>query len=504
MPLGTDARTSLAERYRVLLDIGRSLTGTLSLEELYRAIYRETASVLESDGFFIALYDADTDLATVVFYADQGQERLAETTYRGSESPVIRDGEAVLVEDRLASRSLLVLGDDTVGVTRSAISAPLRRGRVLGAISAQSYRPGAFSQVELELLQAIADLAAIAVENAHYVAELERKTREAQQIEQIGRALASSLDPQEVLGNVTDAVLDLMEAEGAAVLLLEAGPRMRSAAATGVGVPDAGTSWDPGPTPLAQLASTGAPVILQDRSLRPLLPQGRDGPEEGVAVAVPLWGSNRVAGALLATRSSARSGPGLDVRVLERLASQASVALENARLHASVQSLSLTDPLTGLPNRRHLHMHLEREVAAARRGRPLALVLFDMDNFKGYNDTLGHLAGDEALRVFADILTAENRAMNLVARYGGDEFVSVLGDSSAAGAARYARRVQARVSEDPVLSPHDVTVSYGIALWDARTMDRPEELIQAADADLYAGKSGRDGSAPPSWPAAHP
>lgn len=493
MPLAVDSRTSLAERYRVLLDIGRSLTGTLSLDELYRAIYRETASVLECDGFFIALYDSATDLATVVFYADRGQERRAEITYKGSESSVIRDGEPVLVDDRLAARSLLVLGDEAAGVTRSAISVPLRHGRVIGAISAQSYRPGAFTQVELELLQAIADLAAIAVENAHYVSELERKTREAEQVEQIGRALASSLDPQEVLGNVTDAVLDLMEAEGAAVLLLEAGPRVRSAAATGSGVPAAGTSWDPGPTPLAELARTGAPVILEDRSVRPLLADGRDGPEEGVAVAVPLWGSNRVAGALLATRRRARSGPGLDVRALERLASQASVALENARLHASVQSLSLTDPLTGLPNRRHLHMHLEREVAAARRGRPLAVVLFDLDNFKGYNDSLGHLAGDEALRVFADILTAENRAMNLVARYGGDEFISVLGDASAAGAARYARRVQARVADDPVLAPHGVSVSYGVALWDARTMNRPEELMEAADADLYAGENGKRG-----------
>jgi diguanylate cyclase (GGDEF)-like protein len=491
MPIGTDARTSLAERYRVLLDIGRSLTATLSLDELYRAIYRETSGVLEADGFFIALYEPVTDLATVVFYADQGQERRAEITYKGSESPVIRDGKAVLVEDRLETRSLLVLGDESVGVTRSAISAPLRRGRVLGAISTQSYRPGAYTQIELELLQAIADLAAVAVENGHYVAELERKTREAEEIERIGRALASSLDPQEVLGNVAQAVPDLMEADGAAVLLLEAGPRMRVAASTGTGVPAVGRSWDPGPTPLGALAANGAPVILADRQLRPLLPPGENGPEEGVAVAVPLWGSQRVAGALLATRRTARAGAGLDVRVLERLASQASVALENARLHASVQALSLTDPLTGLPNRRHLHMHLEREVAAARRGRPLAVVLFDLDNFKGYNDTLGHLAGDEALRVFADILSAENRAMNLVARYGGDEFISVLGDASVAGAARYVRRVKDRVAQDPVLSPYGVSVSSGIALWDPRVMDRPEELVQAADADLYEGKSGR-------------
>jgi diguanylate cyclase (GGDEF)-like protein len=335
-------------------------------------------------------------------------------------------------------------------------------------------------------------MAVVAVENAQHVAQLERKTREAEQIEGIGRALASSLDPGEVLGNVADAVLDLMEAEGAAVLLLESGPRMRVAATAGHGVPPARASWDPGSTPLATLAADGGPVIIPDRSQRPLLPpDAGDGPEVGVAVAVPLWGSNRVAGVLLATRHTPRAGAGLDVRVLERLASQASVALENARLHASVRSLSLTDPLTGLPNRRHLHMHLEREVAASRRGRPLAVVLFDLDNYKGYNDTLGHIAGDEALRIFADILSAENRAMNLVARYGGDEFISILGDTSAAGAARYARRVQDRVARDPTLAPYGVSVSAGIALFDPRTMDRPEELVQAADADLYAGKTGR-------------
>jgi diguanylate cyclase (GGDEF)-like protein len=497
MPAGIDARTSLPDRYRVLLEIGHSLSGTLSLDELYRTIYKETSSVLEADGFFISLYEPETDLATVVFYADRGQEQRAEITYRGSESPVMSEGEPVLVADRLRARSLLVLGDESHGVTRSAISAPLRRGRVMGAISAQSYRPGAYTQVELELLQGIADLAAVAVENAHYVAELERQTREAEQIERIGRALASSLDPQEVLGKVVDAVVDLMEADGAAVLLLESGPRMRVAAAAGDGVPPAGASWNPGDTPLADLVSDGGPVTVTDRSLSPLFPPLPERPPEvGVAAAVPLWGSHRVAGALLATRRAPRTGTGVEVRVLERLASQASVALENARLHASVQSLSLTDPLTGLPNRRHLHMHLEREIAAARRGRPLAVVLFDLDNFKGYNDTLGHLAGDEALRVFADILSTENRAMNLVARYGGDEFISVLGDASVAGASRYVRRVRDRVARDPLLSPHGVSVSSGMAHFDPRTMDNALDLVQAADTDLYAGKNGRQPSPP--------
>ena len=78
--------TPLAERYRALLDIGRTLTGTLSPEELYRAIYRETASVVEATGFYISLYDEESDLATVVFYADRGEESRCDITYSGSES----------------------------------------------------------------------------------------------------------------------------------------------------------------------------------------------------------------------------------------------------------------------------------------------------------------------------------------------------------------------------------------------------------------------------------
>jgi PleD family two-component response regulator len=77
-----------------------------------------------------------------------------------------------------------------------------------------------------------------------------------------------------------------------------------------------------------------------------------------------------------------------DVAVLQRLASQACVALGNARLHANLHGLSLTDPLTALPNRRRLQIHLDHEVAAARRGRPMSIAIFDIDDFKRYNDTL--------------------------------------------------------------------------------------------------------------------
>jgi diguanylate cyclase (GGDEF)-like protein len=168
--------------------------------------------------------------------------------------------------------------------------------------------------------------------------------------------------------------------------------------------------------------------------------------------------------------------------------------LKNARLHANLQALSLTDALTGLPNRRHLEIHLQKEVAAARRGRSLVVVVFDLDDFKDYNDTLGHLMGDEILRAFARVLDDENRAMNMVARYGGDEFVSVLSESYLDGARLYTRRVTDAIAADALLSEHDVTVSIGLAEFDRASMKGPEDVLEAADADMYRVKGHRGGA----------
>ena len=231
------------------------------------------------------------------------------------------------------------------------------------------------------------------------------------------------------------------------------------------------------------------PVLVEDLARSPMIPdEMREHLEAGSGLAVPLLVGNSVLGALTVGSTDVRRFTEDDIWVLKRIASQASIALENARLHASLQALSLTDALTGLPNRRHLQMHLQREVAAAQRGRPLTMLIFDLDNFKQTNDTLGHLAGDDVLRAFAQILAEENRQMNLVARYGGDEFISVLSDSDVEGAAGYAQRIRDRVAHDPILSPNEITVSYGLAWFVPAEMKTMEDLIQAADMDLYSKK----------------
>ena len=484
---------SLADRYRLLIDVGRTVTATLGLEELYRTIYEQAARVLHADGFYVSLYDSDADEATIVFFVDQGEEQRVEVRYEGSKSTVLRTGEPIRVDDELANRSLMLLGDEEKRVTRSAISAPMsREGKVVGAISAQSYEPEAFSDADLELLRAIADLAAVAVDNARHVAELQQRTAEANQIEAIGRALASSLDTQEVLGKVIAAVLSVVEADGASVWLLE-GSRASVAAAGGPIALEEGLSWDLKGPLWAGLVEAREPFVINDLAASDLVPsQLRGQLEAGSGIAVPLLVGQDVAGFLTAGSRIPGHFTPRDIEVVSRLASQASVALENARLHQSLQALSLTDPLTGLPNRRHMKIHLEREVAAARRGRELVLVIFDLDNFKIFNDSQGHLAGDDALRAFAQILADENRAMNLVARYGGDEFISILSESRLDGAQLYLARVRARMDADPILGPSGISVSCGLARFDAEEMRSGEDLIQAADDHLYTFKGARD------------
>jgi diguanylate cyclase (GGDEF)-like protein len=178
-----------------------------------------------------------------------------------------------------------------------------------------------------------------------------------------------------------------------------------------------------------------------------------------------------------------------DTELLGALADQAAVAIENARLFKQVHDFSLTDPLTGLANRRHLERDILREFAAARRGRRLVAVMFDLNGFKDYNDQYGHVAGDEALRVFADTLRTETRAMNAAARYGGDEFFVLVGDSDMFGAQVFVVRVKQRFSRAiAALGRGQLSVSAGICEFKTE-MTRPQELIEAADRALYESKS---------------
>lgn len=165
-----------------------------------------------------------------------------------------------------------------------------------------------------------------------------------------------------------------------------------------------------------------------------------------------------------------------------------------------LQQLSAVDGLTGIANRRHFDMQLEREWQRAQRnGTTLALVLMDIDYFKQYNDSKGHLAGDQCLRQISAVLRNVTRSpTDLVARYGGEEFVALLPETYAAGAAALAQRIMGRVADLHIAHPASgaagcVTLSIGVAAMRVEAGTDSAVLVAAADAALYRAKSlGRD------------
>ena len=169
------------------------------------------------------------------------------------------------------------------------------------------------------------------------------------------------------------------------------------------------------------------------------------------------------------------------------------VGLVSELLHqerARAERLALIDDLTEIPNRRLADIFLEKEFAAASRGRPLTVILFDIDRFKDFNDRLGHAAGDEALRRFVDVLGARTRTMDLCARYGGEEFIAVLSGATAEAGVRFAEAVRAALAAAETVRPF--TVSAGVAEYQ-RGMERYTDLVEAADLALYQAKeAGRD------------
>jgi diguanylate cyclase (GGDEF)-like protein len=191
-------------------------------------------------------------------------------------------------------------------------------------------------------------------------------------------------------------------------------------------------------------------------------------------------------------RSEDREATNDQLAALEELAARAGPAIENARRFREARQLADLDALTTLHNRRYFHETLRRECARAHRyDRELALVVFDIDDFKAINDRIGHLAGDSVLAGVAERLQSVVRSADIACRVGGDEFAVILPESELADAERLYLRVQFAVGARPIGPTERLHLSAGIA--QLRADDDATSLFERADEALYQAKEAGKG-----------
>src|SRR5438552_5391502 len=205
-------------------------------------------------------------------------------------------------------------------------------------------------------------------------------------------------------------------------------------------------------------------------------------------LAIPVPGESEPLGFLIVySRSPDHRFAEEEIRELEELAQRAGPAIENARRFREARQLADLDALTGLHNRRYFHETLAREVSRAHRyGRKLALVVFDLDDFKAINDRIGHLSGDAVLAETADRVRDVVRSADVACRVGGDEFAVILPESSTGDADQLYHRLLGAISTHPIGQAGRLSVSAGIA--ELRDDDDPTIFFERADEALYRAK----------------
>jgi diguanylate cyclase (GGDEF)-like protein/PAS domain S-box-containing protein len=329
--------------------------------------------------------------------------------------------------------------------------------------------------------------------------EREIRTREQAAVAELGlRALAIE-GVQGLMDDACALVARTLEIELTAVaeilsgrerLLLRAGHGWNEGVVT-TAIGDAGRG-----SLVGHAVEVGAPVVSDDVAAEPRFTPSPLLVEHGVvsAATVLIGGREEPYGALVACSRRSRTFSADDVHFLQAVANVISMVLERVaadrRLH-EVRVLAESDGLTGLLNRRRFEEELDRHAAAAARyGRPAALLLIDLDDFKAVNDRYGHAAGDELLRRSADVLRGRLRGIDRAARIGGDEFAVILDGAAPAAAARVAEELTTDIAAIQLAAAPELRASASVGV-SAITGDGAHRAFTAADEAMYATKRQR-------------
>ena len=331
------------------------------------------------------------------------------------------------------------------------------------------------------------------------IAELKRQVERLSLFHEVGKTLASTLDLQKILQTIMEKISDFLQPDTWSLLMLdEATQELYFEIAIGAGanklkdvrlkVGEGIAGW---------VAAKGEPVLVEDVRKDSRFTTKVDELtqiETRSVVCVPIKGREKILGVIELINCLGReSFRNEDIPILKNLADYAAIALENARYVQRIHELTITDDCTALYNARHLHFVLDAEIYRSNRyNYEFSVIFIDLDHFKQVNDTHGHLVGSKLLWMIGDLIKGHLRLIDYAFRYGGDEFVVLLPQTSKENALMVVRRLRDLLNSTLFFTEEGlnikVTASFGLASFpsDARTR---KELLRMADEAMYVVKN---------------
>jgi len=335
------------------------------------------------------------------------------------------------------------------------------------------------------------------------IAELKRQVERLSLFHEVGKALFSTLDLQKILQTIMEKISDLLQPDTWSLLMLdEKTQELYFEIAIGSGadkLKDVRLKLGEGVA--GWVAQHGEAVLVEDvRNDARFTPKVDEltHTETRSIVCVPIKARGHVLGVVELVNALGRPSFGVeDIPILKSLADYAAIALENARYVQRIHELTITDDCTALYNARHLNFVLDTEIYRSNRyGYEFSVIFIDLDYFKQVNDVHGHLVGSKLLWMIGDLIKGNLRMIDYAFRYGGDEFVVLLPQTSKENALLVVRRVRELLNSRVFFSEErmdiKVTASFGIASFPVDGRTRKELLLKADEAMYLVKNTTRD------------
>jgi diguanylate cyclase (GGDEF)-like protein len=321
---------------------------------------------------------------------------------------------------------------------------------------------------------------------------IRQQASELDALKRISVNLTSTLNLSNVLNTVASEAIKLVKNANNVHIFLYQNNHLKFGTALDISGKANSKITDPRPNGLtATVAHTAGTIIVEDMQNHPLY-RGVPKTWTGSIIGIPLKMGSRVVGVMNLSRMKTGSFSREELRLLQLLADQAAIAIINADLHQAMSRQAYTDILTGLPNRRALDERLDQEVQRALRySRIFAVVMMDLDGFKGINDSYGHEVGDRVLQRTFGLLGRNVRTVDFLARYGGDELTLILPEADFEKSLLVAQKLQSLLRRLVIEMPDGVRktfdISGGIAIYPEHAR-AASDLLRAADTALYRAK----------------